>query len=225
MTLVRVLVNDLVVRPIPSSPRRVPRNRQALYRRGRREDVCRPRGGLAAAAPARAVRGETANARMSAGKDFDSPSSPRRRFERAAVAARPRSSGDVIPSAPPQAIHCERLSLVRKLVPLGSFLPFLRGRAPFVLREPRRGAPHTEKQTRIYVKRLLPAIRETRGIKGLRAFHRRRLQPTTPARPAGWRRGPASTSRAARVLPGFLARRIVAFSEREMLRTFNCGSA
>jgi len=167
------------------------------------------------------IGGETAEMPgLYAGKDFDLAGFAVGAVERSAVLPRPDiASGDRLLGLASSGIHANGFSLVRKLVD-GSAVP-LDAPAPFDKSRPLGEA--LLMPTRIYVKPLLHAMRDTGAIKALAHITGGGLIDNVPrALP------PSLTARidlAQIDVPpvfGWLAA-AGAVAEAEMLRTFNCG--
>jgi phosphoribosylaminoimidazole synthetase len=167
------------------------------------------------------IGGETAEMPgIYAGKDFDLAGFAVGAVERDAVLPRPDVvAGDVILAIASSGVHSNGFSLVRKLVADGGYS--YDDPAPFDNARPLGEALLTP--TRIYVKPMLAAIRETGGVKAMAHITGGGLTENVP------RVLPAGTAarfdlNALPVPPVF---RWLAglgdIAEAEMLRTFNCG--
>lgn len=167
------------------------------------------------------IGGETAEMPgLYAGKDFDLAGFAVGAVERGDVLPRPDiAAGDRLLGLLSSGVHSNGFSLVRKLVERSGLA--YTSPAPFASEATLGEALLTP--TRIYVKPLLRAIRETGGIKGLAHITGGGLTENVP------RTLPATL--AARIdlsqiaVPAVFAwlAEIGAISEAEMLRTFNCG--
>lgn len=167
------------------------------------------------------IGGETAEMPgMYADKDYDLAGFAVGAVERGAVLPRPDiGAGDVLIGLPSSGVHSNGYSLVRRLVAEKR----LNWDAPAPFAPSRTLAAALLEPTRIYVKPVLSAIRQSRGVKAVAHITGGGLSENLPrVLPAGLGAHVDLSSWKMPPVFGWL-QQAAAIDDAEMLRTFNCG--